>query len=541
MYIDPDIHRATALVVDANPTSRSVMAAQLRDMGVASVRQASRVRDARLALETTPFDIVLCELDFDGSPHGGQDLLDELRREQLLPYSTVFLMVTGAPTYARVMEAAEATIDGCLIKPYKASALAERLTEARRRKRTLKAVYQAIQKGEYQRAAELSQDRFDRRDEYWLFAGQVAAELWLRLDRPERAAPIFEAVAEERRLPWARLGVARARLAANDLTAAHRLLQALAGDSPDNADARDLLARVLVEQCDFAAALTEFRACVALTPGCVLRLQHCGTLAFYLGESDEAARMLERAMALGWRSKLFDMLSLALLALLRFDRGDDKGLGQAHDSLRSMCESFPQSVRLQRAERLAATLRALRHRKFDEVLQAARASAAECDAPDYDLEAASLTLALWSRLPRAEVPASEWDTLLRRVGRRFAVSRTMTEIMTSSVRMDPAAVETLRQCQHDVLALAEDAMNRSLRGRPREAVDLLLDHGAATRNAKLIEMAGLVARRHAQTIGDVPELTRRQGDLKDAYCRPLTHIAGIRRSSRSPGGLVFRH
>ena len=37
-----------------------------------------------------------------------QDLLDELPREQLLPYSTAFVMITGDATYQKVAEAAEA-------------------------------------------------------------------------------------------------------------------------------------------------------------------------------------------------------------------------------------------------------------------------------------------------------------------------------------------------------------------------------------------------------------------------------------------------
>ena len=72
------------------------------------VRQASRVSDARVILEHKSYDIVLCDYHFDGSEMSGQDLLDELRREQLLPYSTVFVMVTGEASYAKVAEAAEA-------------------------------------------------------------------------------------------------------------------------------------------------------------------------------------------------------------------------------------------------------------------------------------------------------------------------------------------------------------------------------------------------------------------------------------------------
>jgi CheY-like chemotaxis protein len=177
--LDRDIHLARALIIDANPTARSVLAGQLRDLGVQQVRQMSRVQDARTVLEEAPHDIVLCEMNFEGAAMSGQDLLDELRREQLLPYSTAFILVTGDASYAQVQEAAEATVDGFLVKPCSGLALAERLTEVRRRKRTLKAIYEAIQARELLRAAALAEQRFVARDSYWSLP--VGAG-WLRTD-----------------------------------------------------------------------------------------------------------------------------------------------------------------------------------------------------------------------------------------------------------------------------------------------------------------------------------------------------------------------
>ena len=80
-------------------------------------------------------DFVLCEQNFnDDSAYTGQNLLDDLRRAQLLPYSTVFIMVTGEATYSKVAEAAESSLDGYLLKPHKPSVLLERLLQAQRRK-----------------------------------------------------------------------------------------------------------------------------------------------------------------------------------------------------------------------------------------------------------------------------------------------------------------------------------------------------------------------------------------------------------------------
>ena len=63
----------------------------------------------------------------------------------MLPYSTVFIMVTGDATYQKVAEAAEAALDSYLIKPFSANTLFERLKEARQRKRVLKDIFDAME------------------------------------------------------------------------------------------------------------------------------------------------------------------------------------------------------------------------------------------------------------------------------------------------------------------------------------------------------------------------------------------------------------
>ena len=99
--LDDDLSTSSALVIDANPTSRSVLVSQLRDFGMGTVVQTARLQDARRQLEFRKFDVVLCELHFADDTMTGQDLLDDLRRNQLLPFATVFLMVTGEATYTK--------------------------------------------------------------------------------------------------------------------------------------------------------------------------------------------------------------------------------------------------------------------------------------------------------------------------------------------------------------------------------------------------------------------------------------------------------
>jgi len=540
MMIDRDIDQAHALVIDSNPTSRSVMAAQLRDLGVGHVKQTGRVTEARLALEQRPYDIVLCDYHFEGSDMSGQDLLDELRRENLLPYSTVFIMVTGEATYAKVVEAAEAALDSYLLKPYTASALGERLSEARRRKRVLGDIFEALEAQRLDLAAKICPRRFQGKESYWLFCGRLAAELLMKLDQHEQARKVYEAVAAEKGIPWAKLGVARAQFAAGEITPARRSVEALLRETPEHADGYDVLGRIQVDQGELAQALGTYRIAAQLTPGCMLRLQHCGTLAFYQSDREEATRMLERVIAMGLKSKLFDALTLVLMAFLRFDAGDTKALAVAHDYIKKFVERHPESKRLQRMELTANALRLMMARQPADALALARSLAAGIDTDAFDVEASNLVLALWTRLPATHLPHEELENLVRRIAMRFCVSKAVTEVLMASAQRRDELVATIRSCQSEITAIAEEAMAHSVRGKPRSAVQSLLKQGTDTRNAKLIEMAGLVARRHADTIEDRDDLLAEATMLQQRFCQPVTHLAGVRRTGRSPGGLVLR-
>jgi CheY-like chemotaxis protein len=233
MLIDATIHKANALVIDSNANSRSLITSQLRELGLGFVRAVTRVKDARIVLENAPYDLVICDYHFEGHEESGQDLLDELRRENLLPYSTVFMMITGEATYATVAEAAEAALDGYLIKPYTLNALAERMQAARHRKRVLGPIFEAIETQEFEQAAGLCLQRFEARAEFWLFAARIGAELLLRLRRHDEAKRLYEAIIAAKTVPWAKLGVARAELEGGNLSAA----RAHAGE-PDRRDAQ---------------------------------------------------------------------------------------------------------------------------------------------------------------------------------------------------------------------------------------------------------------------------------------------------------------
>jgi CheY-like chemotaxis protein len=537
MTIDATFHKANALIIDSNANARSLITAQLRELGCGFVRSVARVKEARIVLENAPYDLVLCDYHFDGADESGQDLLDELRREGLLPYATVFMMITAEATYAKVAEAAEAALDGYLIKPYTLASLADRIQTARHRKRVLAPIFEAIEAQRFDHAAELCLSRFQARGEYWLFAARIGAELLLRLRRYDEAKALYEAIVAAKTLPWAKLGVARADLGKGNLSQARRTLENLIGESPDFADSHDVLGRVHMEQGDIAAALATYRAATELTPGCLMRGQRAGTLAFYNGERGEAQRLLERALINGLRSKLFDLFSIALIAFMRYDKRDAKGVRQLCDTLTSELERVPNSSRIARLRSVVEALIAMQERRTADALGLARSLATDLQRDSADHEVASLVVAVWVRLAASDMQLEEMDDMLREIGMRFCTTKAATEILVAMCEKNEAAAQILRDCHAKVFEIAETAMKLSMRGQPDHSVQLLMQEGEKNRNTKLIDMAMSVLKRHQTKIDTAPELEPKIAAMQARYVHVQQAAAN---RARAVGGLAIR-
>ncbi len=536
----PDIGDCRALIVDPNPTSRSILAAMLRDMGVGEVAQTGKVADARRQLEHRSFDVVLCDYHFDHAAMSGQDLLDDLRRAQLLPYSTVFVMVTGEASYARVAEAAEAALDSYLLKPHTATALEERLLQARHRKKVLGGIFAAIEAGEFATAAQLCRARFEQRGEYWLYAARIGAELLLREGDHAAARTLYEAVQDTRALPWAKLGIARVELESGQAHRACRTLESLISEQPGYADAYDVMGRAQLERGEVEGALDTYRNASRLTPGSVTRLQKQGMLAFYAGQRAEAIDSLERAVRVGISSKMFDCESLVLLALLQFDQRDHRAFMRTHANLALAFERRPDSARLRRFLRTADVFKALLQRHVADALGAARELAGEIRAEDFDFEAASNLLAAVARLSSTEIELPDREDWVAKVALRFCVSRAATDMLCLAVQPDASLEAVVRQTHQGITGMAEQAMTHSVSGSPEAAVKALMVRGRETLNAKLIDMAGLVLQRHAGRIASSGDLGEMIGDLRQRYCSKGMQIALGAGAGRAAGGLALR-
>jgi CheY-like chemotaxis protein len=541
--IDPDLHLAKTLVIEPNAMLRSVTAGQLRSGGVGEVATCGRMQQAREMLERDAFDIVICNLESaEPGELSAQDLLNELRREQLLPFSTVFLMVTAQVTYAQALEAAETALDGFLVRPFTGATLIERVLEARRRKRELAGVMTALESGKLELAVQRALTRFQEKQPFWFFCGRMAAELMLRLQRPQDALVLFEKLNEVRPTAWARVGMARSEWAGGRLGKAQKVLEGLLQDEPQCADALDLQGRMRVERSDFTGALESYRAASLATPGCLLRAQHAGALAFYLGHRDEAGEFLGRARTMGAGTRLFDALSLFLLALVHHDRQEMEPLDSCVKELASFAERFAQSPRLGRIADAARALWLTHTGQADEAAAVVHQLAQAVYGDAFDLEAAQVVVSLWVRVPQASADAEAAATFAQAVAMRYCSSRTITDFFVIISGQQLPFSEAFREGLAAINATVEQAVQAASQGQPSQVIMHLMEQSERYRNSRFAEISSMLIKRYATELGTAAAASsaQRATALLGRFTAGAAHIAGIQRANRSPGALVLK-
>jgi two-component system chemotaxis response regulator CheY len=112
------------LVVDDYSTMRRIVKNLLSDLGYTNVTEADDGRSAWPMLQNGDFDFVVTDWNMPGMT--GIDLLKAIRGDARLSKLPV-LMVTAEAQRDQIIEAAQAGVNGYIIKPFTAATLKEKI------------------------------------------------------------------------------------------------------------------------------------------------------------------------------------------------------------------------------------------------------------------------------------------------------------------------------------------------------------------------------------------------------------------------------
>ena len=112
------------LIVDDFSTMRRIIKNLLRDLGLNNIHEADDGNTALPMLKNGDFDFVVTDWNMPGMQ--GIDLLKAIRADESLRHLPV-LMVTAEAKREQIIEAAQAGVNGYIVKPFTAATLKEKL------------------------------------------------------------------------------------------------------------------------------------------------------------------------------------------------------------------------------------------------------------------------------------------------------------------------------------------------------------------------------------------------------------------------------
>ncbi len=286
------------LVIDDQPLAREALRAIAQTVGAFAVEFASNYQDAIYRIRNNPPHIILCDYML-GDGRSGQQLLEELRRFNLLSDDTIFMMVTGEQSYEQVVAAVELVPDDYIIKPFSPEKLLLRLDRILAKKRFFAAYYKEKRRQEYAKAlAILAAQRDSEAGRPYRFEIlRQQAEVHLAAGDPEAAEAAYRDILGNYEFPWARAGVARALHVQSRHGEAREEIERVVAGTPGYFDAADLKASICMAQGEHAEAQKVLDEVARKTPRNYLRKRLLAEAAGLNGDSETARAVMADIVA----------------------------------------------------------------------------------------------------------------------------------------------------------------------------------------------------------------------------------------------------
>jgi CheY-like chemotaxis protein len=289
------------LIVDDFPEMRAMMRSMLIPFGANKLHEARNGQEAVDAMEKQTMEIVMCDYSL-GAGKDGQQVLEEAKERNLLPYSSIFVLVTAENTSNMVMGAMEYQPDEYLVKPFTKTVLQARLKKVQERKDGFREIAKALDSKKLHLAIDLCDRQLATGAKNVMELIKLKGELLVRTGEYAAAQALYQKALEAREFTWARFGLGQCFYHLTELQQARLTFEQLLGNNNKFVAGYDWLAKVQKALGDTKAAMQLLTDAVAISPKAILRQRVLAETALESNEVDIAEKAYKNVVREGKNS-----------------------------------------------------------------------------------------------------------------------------------------------------------------------------------------------------------------------------------------------
>lgn len=283
------------LIADRNQVTRTVMRDTCYTLGADAVHYAGSGQEVLRAVTQREVQVILCEYQLDDT-RDGQQVLEELRTQKLIPLSVIFMMITAERSYKQVVAVAEFAPDDYLIKPFTTEQLRLRLVRANEKKRIFDTAYNLLEKGENEEAVRECLRISEHHKRFMADAYRLAIDIYTSIGRAEDAEELLVHVLAMKAVPWALMGLAVIRHRQGRTQEAEEILASLVETKQEFLSAYDMLASVKEELGKDDEALAILEKASEHSSFNVKRMRKTAELAVRTGDLQKAENLFKQVV-----------------------------------------------------------------------------------------------------------------------------------------------------------------------------------------------------------------------------------------------------
>lgn len=458
----------TALIIEPHAGMRASIHNMLGMSGMTRIEYAASASSAIRPLKKKAFDLVVCEYDL-GEGQDGQQLLEDLRHNKLIPPSTVFIMVTAERNHEKVVSAAELMLNDYVLKPFTAEMLLERIAKAIDKRNALAPIHQMIDHGGLSEAIEACEAGERAHSRYQADFMRLRAEIHMMLGELDEAEALYSELFAKRSIGWARLGLATTLFMQNRLPEAESMLQTLVDEKRQFLEAYDWLARTQEAMGQMKQAQQTLEKATQCSPYALQRLRRLGRVALETGDTDTAHRVFQQVVAKARFSEFREPEDHVCLVETSISKGE---LQLVSSSIRELAKSLANIRKTPACRALAAAMLHKHNGDTQLAVEELEAAIAACREPIGMSNDAQMTLARNCLENGMEQGAVEvMTTVVGNASSTAAVSRAMRVFRDAG--RDDLAKRVARESKSQVVDLVAAGAEKARLGDYHGAVALM--------------------------------------------------------------------
>lgn len=190
------------LIVDDQKPFQVMMRGMLKGLDAEKVSVAQSGEAAIQKCSNHQYDIVFIDYNL-GAGRNGRQLFEEIKERQLIPSTSIAILVTGEAQSTMVVGALEVLPDDYIVKPFSQALLLQRISKAWAKKQAFVPFYRTMESKNYPIALQIIDKIITKYPRYKATAFKYKAEVLLQLKDFNHLESFVDEILEKKRINWA--------------------------------------------------------------------------------------------------------------------------------------------------------------------------------------------------------------------------------------------------------------------------------------------------------------------------------------------------